>query len=125
MGYAEEYSRWQSEPETYWMDQTKAIDWVEAQKQALYDRGDHLFEWFAESKVNTCWNAVDRHVEMRGDQAAIIYDSPLTDTKATITYKDLQTRVARLAGALVAKGVTKGDRVIIYMPWYQKRWRRC
>ncbi|MEO9517970.1 MAG: AMP-binding protein [Paracoccaceae bacterium] len=116
MGYAEEYSRWQSEPEAYWMDQTKAIDWVEAPKQALYDRGNHLFDWFAESKVNTCWNAVDRHVATRGDQAAIIYDSPLTDTKATITYKDLQTRVARLAGALASKGVTKGDRVIIYMP---------
>ncbi|MEO9898787.1 MAG: AMP-binding protein [Paracoccaceae bacterium] len=116
MGYAEEYSRWQSAPEAYWMDQSKAIDWVEAPKQALYERGEHLFEWFAESKVNTCWNAVDRHVATRGDQAAIIYDSPVTDTKTTITYKDLQTRVARLAGALAAKGVTKGDRVIIYMP---------
>ncbi len=116
MGYAEEYSRWQDAPEAYWMDQAKAIDWVEAPTRALYDRGDHIYEWFADAQVNTCWNAVDRHVETRGDQAAIIYDSPVTGNKSEITYRELQSRVAHLAGALSAKGVTKGDRVIIYMP---------
>ena len=66
--------------------------------------------------VNTCYNAVDRHVENgRADQAAIIYDSPITDAKETITYAQLQTRVARLGGALQERGIEKGDRVIIYM----------
>ncbi len=117
MGYAAEYDAWKSDPEGWWMKAAEAIDWVEKPKQALFDRGDHIYEWFADAKVNTCYNAVDRHVEAgRGDQAAIIYDSPITDTKSTISYAELQTRVAALAGGLAAKGVTKGDRVIIYMP---------
>ncbi|MEM6695486.1 MAG: propionyl-CoA synthetase [Pseudomonadota bacterium] len=117
MGYHETYAAWQNDPEGFWLDAARAIDWVKPPRQALFERGEHLYEWFADSEVNTCWNAVDRHVEAgRGDQAAIIYDSPITDTKAQITYRDLRDRVALLAGALAAKGVTKGDRVIIYMP---------
>jgi len=76
-----------------------------------------LYEWFTDASVNTCWNAVDRHVLAgRGDQLAIIHDSPVTRTKHAISYAELQTRVASLAGALRAKGEEKGDRVIIYMP---------
>ena len=117
MGYAEVYKAAQSNPEAFWLEQAKAIDWVEAPKRALFDKGDNLFEWYADAKVNGCYNAVDRHVENgRADQAAIIHDSPITGTKETITFAQLQTRVAGLAGALVAQGVTKGDRVIIYMP---------
>ena len=117
MGYAEVFKAAQDNPEAFWLEQAEAIDWVEAPKKALFDKGADLYEWFAEAKVNGCYNAVDRHVENgRADQAAIIYDSPITDTKATITFAELQTRVAGFAGALVAQGVTKGDRVIIYMP---------
>ncbi len=117
MGYAEVYKSWQDDPEAYWMAQAEAIDWVTPPRRALDDSKAPLYRWFTDATVNTCYNAVDRHVENgRGDQAAIIYDSPVTDTKRTITYAQLQTRVAALAGALRDKGITKGDRVIIYMP---------
>jgi propionyl-CoA synthetase len=117
MGYRETYAAWLDDPEAFWLKAAEAIDWVEAPTQALFERGDDLFEWFADAKVNGCYNAVDRHVEGgRGDQVAIIHDSPITGTQTKITYADLQTRVASLAGALAAQGVVKGDRVIIYMP---------
>ncbi len=117
MKYRDVYASWKDNPEGFWMDQAKAIDWVTPPSRALDDSNAPLYRWFTDAKVNTCYNAVDRHVENgRGDQAAIIYDSPVTDTKSTITYAQLQTRVATLAGALRDKGVTKGDRVIIYMP---------
>jgi propionyl-CoA synthetase len=99
------------------MEQAKAIDWDRAPTRALSDEAAPIFEWFADGLTNTCWNAVDRHVAAgRGDQTAIIYDSPLTHTQHAITFAELQTRVASLAGALRAKGIEKGDRVIIYMP---------
>ncbi|MEM6303982.1 MAG: propionyl-CoA synthetase [Pseudomonadota bacterium] len=117
MGYADTYARWKADPERYWLDAAKAIDWDVPPTQALFDRGDDLYEWFAEAKVNGCYNAVDRHVAAgRGDQVAVIHDSPITGTQAKITYAELQSRVAQLAGALVAQGVGTGDRVIIYMP---------
>ncbi len=117
MGYRDIYSTWQADPEAFWMDAAKGIDWISEPKTALTDKGDGLYEWFADAKVNTCWNAVDRHVEAgRGEQTAIIYDSPITHTKREISYVELRNRVATLAGALRAKGVEKGDRVIIYMP---------
>ncbi len=117
MGYADVYGAWKNDPEGFWMDQAKAIDWVTPPTKALDDSNAPLYRWFTDAEVNTCYNAVDRHVENgRGDQAAIIYDSPVTHTKREITYAELQTRVASLAGALRAKGVEKGDRVIIYMP---------
>ncbi|NNE79606.1 MAG: propionyl-CoA synthetase [Silicimonas sp.] len=117
MGYREIYGAWQSDPERFWMDAAEAIDWDQKPTRALNDDKAPLYEWFTDGMVNTCWNAVDRHVEAgRGDQAAIIYDSPITHTKRAITYGELKDRVASLAGALRAKGVEKGDRVIIYMP---------
>ena len=117
MGYADVYAAWQNDPEGFWMDQAKSIDWVTPPSRALDDSKAPLYRWFTDAEVNTCYNAVDRHVENgRGEQAAIIYDSPITHTKRQITYAELQTRVASLAGALRAKGVEKGDRVIIYMP---------
>ncbi|MEO0939132.1 MAG: AMP-binding protein [Pseudomonadota bacterium] len=117
MGYADEYKAWQADPEAWWMQQAQAIDWDVAPTQALFDRGDHLYEWFAEAEVNTCWNAVDRHVEAGfGDQIAIIHDSPITGTQTKTSFADLQNKVAMLAGGLAARGIEAGDRVIIYMP---------
>ncbi len=117
MGYADVYKSWQDDPEAFWLKQAEAIDWHTPPTRALFDRGGGIYEWFADARVNTCWNAVDRHVEAgRGDQAAIIWDSPVTQTKREISFFELRNRVASLAGALRAKGVEKGDRVIIYMP---------
>ena len=117
MGYHAEYDAWKSDPESYWLKAAQAIDWDVAPTRALFERGNNLYEWFSEARVNTCYNAVDRHVENgRGDQVAIIHDSPITNSQSKITYAELQTRVASLAGALADKGVGKGDRVIIYMP---------
>ena len=115
--YAELYAGWKADPEGFWMKAAGAIDWVEKPTHALNASNAPLYEWFTDAQVNTCWNAVDRHVLAgRGDQAAIIHDSPVTRSKHVITYGELQKRVASLAGALRAKGVEKGDRVIIYMP---------
>ncbi len=117
MKYRDTYENWQSDPEAYWLDQADGIDWDMPPKQALFHHSGENFEWYADARVNGCYNAVDRHVAQgRADQVAIIHDSPITGTKTKITYAELQTRVAALAGALVAQGVSKGDRVIIYMP---------
>ncbi|WP_417699530.1 propionate-CoA ligase PrpE [Pseudophaeobacter sp.] len=117
MSYKETYAQWKADPEAFWMQAAEAIDWDTPPSKALTTKGEGLFEWFADAKVNTCYNAVDRHVEAgRGEQTAIIYDSPITHTKREISYVELRNRVANLAGALRAKGIEKGDRVIIYMP---------
>lgn len=117
MSYADVYQSWKTDPDGFWMQQADAIDWVEKPTKALFDENAPLYEWFADGKVNTCWNAVDRHVENgRADQVAIIHDSPITGTVHKITFAELRDRVASLAGALRAKGIEKGDRVIIYMP---------
>ncbi len=117
MTYSEVYAQWKSDPEGFWMAAANAISWDKAPTKALSDLGGGLYEWFADTKVNTCYNAVDRHVEAgRGEQTAIIYDSPVTHTKREISFVELRNRVATLAGALRAKGVEKGDRIIIYMP---------
>ncbi|MDF1854512.1 propionate-CoA ligase PrpE [Pseudooceanicola sp.] len=117
MSYADVYQAWKSDPNGFWMEQAEAIDWIEKPSKALFDENTPLYEWFVDGQVNTCWNAVDRHVENgRGSQIAIIHDSPITGTIHKITFADLRNRVARLAGALRAQGIEKGDRVIIYMP---------
>ena len=117
MSYEDVYSSWKTHPDAFWMKAAEAIDWVEPPSKALFSENAPLYEWFSDGMVNTCWNAVDRHVEAgRGDQLAIIHDSPITHSTKGITYRELRDRVASLAGALKAKGVGKGDRVIIYMP---------
>jgi propionyl-CoA synthetase len=117
MGYRDVYAGWKSDPETFWMNAAQAIDWVKPPSKALFADNAPLYEWFSDAQVNTCYNAIDRHVEAgNGSRVAIIHDSPVTNTKHKITYAELQSRVASLAGALRAKGVEKGDRVIIYMP---------
>lgn len=117
MLYAKTYAEWRKDPEGFWMKAAEAIDWVKPPSKALFAENAPLYEWFADAETNACWNAVDRHVEAgHGARTAIIYDSPVTNTKRTISYAELQTRVASLAGGLEAKGVGLGDRVIIYMP---------
>jgi len=117
MAYSDVYADWKSDPNGFWMKAAEAIDWDRKPSKALFDDNAPLYEWFSDGMVNTCYNAVDRHVAAgRGEQTAIIYDSPVTDTKARISFAELQDKVARLAGALAARGIAKGDRVIIYMP---------
>ncbi|EBA05314.1 propionate--CoA ligase [Rhodobacteraceae bacterium HTCC2150] len=116
MTYADVYNGWKNDPEAFWMEAAEAVDWIKKPSRALFAEDAPIYEWFKDGVVNACYNAVDRHVENgRGEQAAIIYDSPVTDTKETISFTDLQSRVSLLAGGLVAKGVVAGDRVIIYM----------
>lgn len=99
------------------MQAAEAIDWVKKPTKALDDSDAPLYQWYSDGVMNTCYNALDRHVAAgRGEQAAIIYDSPITGAKATISYSDMLERVSVLAGALARKGVGKGDRVLIYMP---------
>jgi propionyl-CoA synthetase len=117
MSFADVYAGWKADPEKFWMTAAEAIDWDRPPTKALFDDNAPLYEWFKDARVNTCHNAVDRHVNAgRGDQTAIIYDSPVTDTKSKITYSELLAQVASLGGALQSKGIKKGDRVIIYMP---------
>ncbi|MDH0126848.1 AMP-binding protein [Brucella intermedia GD04153] len=117
MSYTDVYDGWKADPEAFWMQAAQAIDWMRPPSKALFDEQAPLYEWFSDAQVNTCWNCVDRHVEAgRGGQLAIIHDSPITNSTKGITYRQLQARVASLAGALRAKGIAKGDRVIIYMP---------
>ncbi|APX90273.1 propionyl-CoA synthetase [Brevirhabdus pacifica] len=117
MGYAEVYQGWKNDPEGFWMEAAGAIDWVRPPSKALFDDNPPFYEWYADALVNTCHNAVDRHVDAgRGEQVALIHDSPATDSVSRMTYAELQEKTARLGGALQRQGVQKGDRVIIYMP---------
>ncbi|NCW06609.1 MAG: propionyl-CoA synthetase, partial [Rhodobacterales bacterium] len=117
MDYHSIYESWRADPEKFWMDAAKNIDWHKKPTFALNHSNAPLYEWYTDSFVNTCFNAVDRHVKNgRADQTAIIYDSPVTEKKLHLTYKDLLEKTSLLAGALINKGITKGDRVIIYMP---------
>ena len=118
MGRLEEMYRLSlEEPEAFWAEAAGAIEWDEPWQWVLDDSRAPLYRWFAGGRMNTCYNALDRHVERgRADQLALIYDSPVTDTVVTLTYRELRDAVARFAGALAAQGVTRGDRVILYMP---------
>jgi propionyl-CoA synthetase len=115
--YDEVYGRWRKDPEGFWAEAAADIDWVKPY-QKVFDPGTPPFSrWFTGGEVNTCWNAVDRHVEKgRGEQAALIYDSPVTNTIKSFTYRELKDAVARTAGMLARLGVRRGDRVILYMP---------
>src|SRR5581483_11040859 len=115
--YEEAYRRSLADPEGFWAEAAEAIDW-ETRWESVLDRSRPPFYlWFRGGRLNTCWNALDRHVERgRGEQVALIYDSPVTGTTKRFTYRELRDEVARLAGALKSLGVEKGDRVLIYMP---------
>jgi len=106
-----------TDPEGFWGEIARGIDWDREWDTVLDRSAAPLYRWFSGGQLNTCYNAVDRHVEQgRADQLAIIYDSPMTGTIERFTYRQLQDLVARFAGALKNEGVDKGDRVIIYMP---------
>jgi propionyl-CoA synthetase len=116
-GIAEVYRRSLERPEEFWAEAAEAIDWERRWDRVLDDNRPPFYRWFAGGRLNTCWNALDRHVAAGcGERIALIYDSPVTDTVAAFTYRELRDRVARLAGALRALGVAAGDRVLIYMP---------
>jgi propionyl-CoA synthetase len=111
------HARSLADPEGFWGEAAAAVDWIKPWERVLDDSNAPSYRWFAGAELNTCWNAVDRHVAAgRGEQAAIIHDSPVTGSVRTITYAELQDQVARFAGALRGLGVGKGERVIIYMP---------
>src|SRR5215510_8124804 len=113
----ETYRRSLEEPEAFWADAARALDWDEPWQRVLDDSRAPFYRWFTGGRMNTCHNALDRHVDGgRAEQPALIYDSPVTDTLVTYTYRELRDTVARFAGALAAQGVGHGDRVIIYMP---------
>jgi propionyl-CoA synthetase len=115
--YHEVYARWQRDPQGFWGEAAQAIDWMEPPRQVFDPDAGVYGRWFAGGVCNTCWNAVDRHVmQGRGEQAAIIYDSPLAGQKRTISYYRLQVETQVLAAILRNFGVGKGDRVVLYMP---------
>lgn len=117
MSYKEVYEGWKVDPEAFWMEAAKAVSWMKEPTKALFDEDAPIYEWFKDGEINTCYNAADRHVDAgHGDRVAIIYDSPITGNSSKTTYAELQAKTAKLGGALQAQGVTKGDRVIIYMP---------
>ena len=115
--FDEVYQRSMEDPDGFWAEAAEDIAWYKKWDKVLDDSNPPFYKWFPGAECNTCYNAVDRHVEDgRGEQAAIIYDSPITGTGRTITYAELQDETARFAGVLSGLGVAKGDRVIIYMP---------
>jgi propionyl-CoA synthetase len=106
-----------ADPEHFWAEAAQTVHWFKPWSKVLDASNAPFYRWFVGGEVNTCYNALDRHVENgRADQLALIYDSPVTQTIRTFTYRELRDEVARCAGALAALGVAKGDRVIIYMP---------
>ncbi|HEX6679749.1 MAG TPA: AMP-binding protein, partial [Gaiellaceae bacterium] len=115
--FDEVYRQSLDDPEGFWAEAAAAIDWDAPWTRVLDDSGAPFYRWFVGGRLNSCHNALDRHVEGgRADQLALIYDSPVTSTQATYTYRELRDEVASFAGALAAQGVERGDRVVIYMP---------
>ncbi len=115
--YASAFSRSISDPEGFWGEAASGVDWIRRPGRVLDDDHPPFYRWYPDATLNTCYNALDRHVAHgRGDQAALIYDSPVTGVKRSITYARLLEDVAAFAGVLRGLGVGAGDRVIIYMP---------
>ncbi|XP_067855566.1 acyl-CoA synthetase short-chain family member 3, mitochondrial isoform X2 [Heptranchias perlo] len=115
--YESAFRRSVEEPEKFWSECAQDIAWFKPWQKTMDFSNPPFVRWFVDGELNVCYNALDRHVENGlGDQTAIIYDSPVTDTKQAISYKEALEQVSRLAGVLVKHGVKKGDCVIIYMP---------
>jgi propionyl-CoA synthetase len=115
--YSDIHQRSIENPNEFWAEAAEHLVWERRWDRVLDDSNAPIYRWFTGGRLNTCYNAVDRHVENgRGEQAAIIYDSPITGTGRQITYRELQDQVALFAGALAGNGVGRGDRVILYMP---------
>jgi acyl-coenzyme A synthetase/AMP-(fatty) acid ligase len=117
MSYQDIYSKSLADPISFWSKQAERIDWFKQPEKILVKDEDDLYRWFADGELNTCYLALDYHVENgRGEQIALIYDSPVTGKKEQFTYLELKREVAQFAGVLRGLGVEKGDRVVIYMP---------
>ena len=115
--YAEAFQQSLTDPERFWGAAASGIDWYRQPTVVLDESNPPFYRWFADGTLNTCFNALDRHVnDGRGDQAALIYDSPVTGTSRKLTYRQLLDEVARFAGVLRTLGTGAGDRVVIYMP---------
>ena len=115
--YSEAYRHSLDEPEEFWLEAARAVDWTRPPTHALDASNPPFYRWFPDGELNTSYNALDRHVEAgRGDQAALIWDSAVTGSQRTYSYRELRDEVARFAGALTSAGVTRGDRVIVYLP---------
>lgn len=116
--YADVYRESVERPEEFWLAAATAVEWVEEPTRALDDSSAPMYRWFPDARLNTCFNALDRHVrDGRGDQDALIYDSAMApEASRTYTYAQLLDEVSRFAGVLAAQGVVAGDRVIVYMP---------
>ncbi len=115
--YSEVYNISINHPDRFWGEAAESVQWEKKWDRVLDDSNKPFYRWFVGGRLNTCYNALDYHVQNgRGDQTAIIYDSPVTDTVQKITYRELLDRVSRFAGVLRDLGVSKGDTVVIYMP---------
>ena len=115
--FDEIYSQSLNDPERFWAQAAEDVHWYKKWDKVLDDSRPPFYRWFTGGIVNSCYNALDLHVENgRADQPALIYDSPVTGTVKTFTYRELLDQVARFAGVLADQGVEKGDRVIVYMP---------
>ena len=116
-GYRELFDASIEDPVAFWSDAARAVTWTREPQRVLDDSNPPFYRWFPDGELNTCANALDRHVDAgRGDQPALIYDSPVAGTQRTYTYRELLDETARFAGVLRELGVAKGDRVVIYMP---------
>jgi propionyl-CoA synthetase len=116
MSYAQAYARAMTDPEAFWGEAAEALHWERRWDRVLDDSRPPFYRWFTGGRLNTCYNAVDRHLALRADQPALIHDSPVTGSIRTLTFAELKDQVARCAGALRKHGVGPGDRVIVYMP---------
>ena len=115
--YRDLYKASLTDPAQFWAEAAREVTWTRPPQQILDDTRPPFYRWFPDAELNSCANALDRHVDAgRGGQAALIYDSPVTATQRTITYAELLDATSRFAGALSELGVDKGDRVVIYMP---------
>src|SRR6476659_8516335 len=106
-----------ADPTAFWADAARAVTWTREPQRVLDDSNPPFYRWYPDGELNTCANALDRHVEAgAGDRLALIWDSAMVPAKRQLTYRELRDEVARVAGALAGLGVGKGDRVVIYMP---------
>ncbi|WP_417580577.1 propionyl-CoA synthetase [Nitrincola sp.] len=117
MSYHAEYTKSVENPETFWAEKAADLPWYKQPQQILSKDENGIDRWFADGEMNTAYMALDYHVEQgRGDQAAVIFDSPVTDTRSKLSYREMRDQVAKFAGVLKQQGVEKGDRVVLYMP---------
>jgi len=117
MSYQAEYTVSVEDPEGFWAEKAADLPWFRPPQQILSKDENGICRWFADGEMNTAYMALDYHVEQgRGDQTAIIFDSPVTDTRSKLSYSELRDQVAKFAGVLRQQGIAKGDRVVIYMP---------